>query len=156
MSLLYVPFSLPAMLFGIVFHGWAARIVFVFFAAVSLVAGIGILRWRPRAHSLALGLYVFGFFNSLTFFIPGAMERTLVAMQEFLPQSPVQQVGMQPFLWLGIMSGSLGSCVFLWLLVTRRRAFLEACQALAHPLHYRNRSGRRSGVLSTPKNRSTV
>ena len=135
LSLLYVPFSVPAVVFGIVLRGWAARIVFAFFAAVSLAAGVGILRWRPKAHSLALGLYVVGLFNALSLLIPGSMERMLVAVQEFLPRTPVQQaVSMEPFLWIGFLSGFLGSCVFLWFLVTRRRAFLEACENRPHAM----------------------
>jgi hypothetical protein len=87
LSILYVPFPIPMALFGIVFHGWMSRIVFLAFGMVSLIAGAGMLRWRPKAHSLAVGFYILLAVNALSYFVvPGASSRIKQAMLELVPQ----------------------------------------------------------------------
>ena len=131
LTLVYVPFGVPAFVFSFVLKGWAARLVFSLFAIVCLAAGIGILRWRPQAHLLALGFYAFCLLNGLSFFIPGGMRRAIAAMQELVPQAPSQQAFLTPsFLGASVFLGLLITCVPLYFLVTRRQSFLDACHSV--------------------------
>jgi hypothetical protein len=130
LSILYVPFPIPMALFGIVFHGWMSRIAFLAFGMVSLIAGAGMLRWRPKAHSLAVGFYILLAVNALSYFVvPGASSRIKQAMLELVPQvngSPLPSMDL--YLRFGVLVGILYSAIPLWLLITRRKAFLEACR----------------------------
>jgi hypothetical protein len=131
LSVLYLPFSVPIAVFGIVLHGWMSRIVFLAFGAVSVIAGAGMLRWRPKAHSLAVAFYIFGAINVLCYFvIPGASSRIDQAMLEFIPKIGGSEfVSMRTYVRFGVLMGTLLSAIPLWLLITRRKAFLEACNA---------------------------
>jgi multisubunit Na+/H+ antiporter MnhE subunit len=130
LSVLYLPFSFPIVLFGVVFHGWMARIVMVVYAGVGLLAGAGMLRWRPRAHSVAVGIYIFGLVNAISYYIiPGAFERMNDAFLEMVPQAQGSQVlPSDIFYKFGMLIGVLGAAVALWFLLTRRKAFLDACK----------------------------
>src|SRR5688572_10748296 len=139
LSLLYLPFGVPATLFGMVFRGWAARGAFLLLGLTGLLAGIGMLRLRPRAHSLAIGFYIFGIVNTLTLlFLPGSLGRMNEILLEMVPQSPGNQaLFTDMFARLGmiggLIGGAIGSAVPLWFLVTRRRAFLDACETPPPP-----------------------
>ena len=119
----------PMMVFGFVLRGWASRALLLLFLACGLAGGIGMLRWRTWAHSLAVGFYGFGLLNVLSFVIPGAVPRMKDAMQEFMP--PNAPFDPTVFVWFGLVIGLLTSGVLLWFLLTRRRVFLDACNAPA-------------------------
>jgi multisubunit Na+/H+ antiporter MnhE subunit len=132
LSVLYLPFPFPIVLFGVVFHGWMARIVLLIYAGVGLLAGAGMLRWRPRAHSLAVGIYIFGLVNLISYYIiPGAFARMNDAFLQMVPQAQGSQVySSDVFYKFGMSIGVLGAAVGLWFLLTRRKAFLDACKTL--------------------------
>jgi hypothetical protein len=140
LSILYLPFSIPIVLFGIVFHGWMARILLLAFAGVGVLAGAGMLRWRPQAHSLAVGFYVFALINLLSYFvIPGAIARMSEGMMELMPQFQTPPVLPNDMLYrFGLLVGLLGTGVALWFLVTRRKAFLEACKTPVEAIRVSN------------------
>jgi hypothetical protein len=133
LSVLYIPFTFPTILFGIVFHGWMARLVLLIFGGVGLLAGVGILRWRPQAHSIAVGIYIVGLVNAISFYvIPGAFARMNEALLEMMPQPQARQVLPSDVVFrYGMLMGVLGASVCLWFLITRRKAFLEACKSPA-------------------------
>lgn len=75
----------PMIFFGLVLSGWASNLLLILFGAVSLIAGIGLLRMRPFARLLALGYFTFGTVNALTFWtLPGASER-FARLWSFMP-----------------------------------------------------------------------
>src|SRR5262252_3021646 len=63
MTAVQMLFSYPLLIFGIVLRGWAAGLALAIFAAISLSAGIGLLKKRVEAHSLAVGYSAFGILN---------------------------------------------------------------------------------------------
>lgn len=135
-SLLFVPFGFPTVMFGIVFYGWMSRAVLLAFSGAGLLAGIGMLRWRPRAHSIAVGIYVFGLVNAISYyFIPGALARMNEVFLKMVPQTQAPQVLPSDTVFTyGIAIGVLGAGVSLWFLITRRKAFLEACRIPAEAI----------------------
>lgn len=122
--------SYPVFLFGFAFKGWAAKLVLLLISATSLVAGIGMLRWRAQAHTLALALYGFFLLSTLgSLILPGSMARMQDAMREMAYPGPNDLPAFnEPFMWLGMLFTVIAVCVPLWFLVTRRRAFFDACR----------------------------
>jgi hypothetical protein len=122
--------SYPIFLFGFVFKGWTAKLVLVLLSIASLTAGVGMLRWRPQAHTLALALYGFFLLSALGSLLPGSMARMQDAVREMAYPAPNDLPAFnQTPLWMGMLLGIIAVCVPLWFLVTRRRAFLDACRA---------------------------
>jgi hypothetical protein len=120
---LFLPF--PAMLFGLVFRGWTARLFFLGFAAIECWLGVELLRLRPLSRILALAFFAFGVVNCLLFvFLPGFPER-IRAVMDSLPagwpgaDQPATVSSMQPAMVLG----ALACIVPIWFLVARRGAF---------------------------------
>ena len=97
---------------------------------VSLVAGIGILRWRAKAHSLAVAMYAFGLINLISYFVvPGSFDRMRELSHEMMPPGAVGSSSINDsLLWFGMLMGLPGTCLILWLLISRRQAFLDACE----------------------------
>jgi hypothetical protein len=118
----------PAMMLGMIIEGWPGRVVYLLIAAFNLVTGIGLLKWRHWAHSMALGLYAFGAINIALSFVTGALSRMQEMIGTFLPPPyPTPQTAWT--LQLSMISGMALSIVIFWLLISRRRAFLNACDA---------------------------
>jgi len=119
----------PAMMLGMVIEGWPSRVVYLLLGAFNIVTGIGLLKWRRWAHSMALGLYAYGAINIALSFVTGALSRLQETMQNLLPPAPYPSVQTGWSLQFGVISGMALSIVILWLLISRRRAFLRACDA---------------------------
>jgi len=121
--------SYPVMFFGMVFTGWTARAIILLWSAASIAAGIGMLRWRAPAHTLALTVYGFGLLTLIAnVILPGAVERMRTLMLQMNPQleatSPLVSAAFVRF--SGVF-GILAVAVPVWFLITRRQAFLDAC-----------------------------
>lgn len=90
----------PIIVLGIVLTGWAATLLFIAFGAVSLVAGIGLLRLRNYARLLAIAYLAFGVLNSIvSFVLPGGnarFARMIAAMPSFLqaPNPPAINIAL--------------------------------------------------------------
>jgi hypothetical protein len=117
--------SYPSLMFGFVFDGSTGRLILLAFGAYALVTGIGILKWRPWGHTMALAFYGFGIVNGILCLLPGAMERMREAMNAILPPNPA--LDSTVFLSIGLIFGLAVSAVLFVLLLSRRRAFLAAC-----------------------------
>jgi hypothetical protein len=122
----------PLVLLGIVLRGWAAGLALALFAAISLSAGIGLLKKRIEAHSLAVGYFAFGVLNAVSYLVlPGSFAR----MQELVRETennqalPVNAVG--PFMVVGMVISIIGVSAILWFLIKARQPFIDACRATA-------------------------
>ncbi|MCI0628028.1 MAG: hypothetical protein L0387_41310 [Acidobacteria bacterium] len=126
----YLLFSYPAVFFGFALRGWAARLTYFLMVLAGLLIGIGLLRWKPAAHTLAVVYYGFSLLNLAgSILLPGAYPRIQALMQEMLPAGSRSGSELtEQFFWFGILLGLLGTAVPLWFLITRRQAFLDACQ----------------------------
>ena len=124
-------FSYPLLLFGIVLRGWAAGLALAVFAAVSLSAGIGLLKKRVEAHSLAAGYFAFGILNGVSYIVlPGTWAR----MQDILRETQgVQSPGLPAspsFMIVVTLMGLAFTSAVLWLLIRARKPFIAACQGI--------------------------
>lgn len=125
---LYLVTHYPAMLFGMVIHGWPGRAFYLFFSLAGVAIGIGLLRLKPLSHTLAVWFYVFGLVNlAANLLLPGAHARFEALLQETLrPEQAWMLTSARSFLWFGFLCGALGTALPLWFLVTRKQAYLAA------------------------------
>jgi hypothetical protein len=129
LALAFMP-SYPVFLFGFAFHGWMARLTLILLSLATLVAGVGMLRWHPRAHTLALAIYAFTLLSTLgSLILPGSTARMQAAMQEISYSQPAPFPVSSSLLCFSLLLALVAVGVPLWFLVTRRRAFLDACHA---------------------------
>jgi hypothetical protein len=135
-SMIGLVWSFPILFFGFPVHGWAARVIFVLFGVVSLLSGVGMLRKRVEALYLALGYFAFALLNGLAFFaIPGSAARMQDLMREMgTGQAMPANLG-NTFMTFGMLIGPIAMIVALWLLISRRRAFIEGCGANSGTVH---------------------
>jgi hypothetical protein len=121
-------FAYPVLLFGIVVRGWAASLLMAVFAAVGLSAGIGMLKKRLEAHSLAVGYFGFGMLNGASLMLlPGSVGR----MQAVLRETQVNQAlpwDMKAFTMFAAFVGILTVGTMLFFLLRARKPFVDACQ----------------------------
>ncbi len=125
-------FSYPLLLFGIVLRGWAAGVALALFAAVSLSAGIGLLKKRSEAHSLAVGYFAFGILNVISYVVlPGSFARMQDVIREAQPSqaSGFPAGDMNSFMVFIMLFGLVFTIAVLVLLIKARRPFIAACQA---------------------------
>lgn len=113
---------------------WAAFSVGVAYMLVALSLGVGLLRCRPWARSLAIAFYAWSILDSLVARgLPGSFERYLSAVavvrmgatgstkMGFV--SPTSIGGSTFHFWLPVLVGTPIWVVFIYFLWTRRAAF---------------------------------
>lgn len=134
-------FSFPAPLFG--FYLKNAIAVIALLATMGLLAfacGLGLLKLKPWARTLAIAMFSFSVMNSLvTVAVPGGMGRFAEAMNETfsrmfaqLPANAPLPAPPQQFftsllvypMWVGFIFGAVASVVQIYFLITRRAAFV--------------------------------
>lgn len=127
---LYLHFAsrYPAMLFGMLIHGWQGKAIYLFYSLASVGIGVALLRLKPLGHALAVWYYVFGLCNLLaSLLLPGAHARSEALLHEALRPDQAWMVTSVPsFLWFGLVWGALAIALPLWFLVTRKEAYLAA------------------------------
>jgi hypothetical protein len=119
-------FSYPFVIAGFVVRGAVAEVVLLVCAAVCLTAGIGMLRKRIEAHTLAVAYFGFGLLNALSMALPGLNAKTKEIMNETLSRTPFAAGTVEAYVWLGVAIGLIGALAALWFLLTRRKAFIAA------------------------------
>jgi hypothetical protein len=118
----------PVVLLGIVVRGWAASLLLALFAAVGLSAGIGMLKKRIEAHSLAVGYFGFGLLNVASLMLlPGSFGRMQAVLRETQGNQALP-VDMKAFMKLTTFVGVLTVGMMLFLLIRARKPFVDACQ----------------------------
>ena len=127
----YLLASSPLFVFGFVIRGWLAGAIYSLLVLAGLLAGVGLLRMKAAAHSLAVAYYGFTLLNLATnILIPGSFARMLAVMKETVPPTPGTQFFLsEQFFWFIMFCGLLSAGIPLWFLITRRQAFLDACKA---------------------------
>ena len=118
----------PAMVFGVMIHGWAARVFYLVFAACEIWLGVGLLRLNSLSRILTIAFYGFGIINSALFAVlPGRTERLQDALRS-LPAAMrgAGDYGTVPYTSpMSLLAGCLLLAVPIWFLVARRRAFIK-------------------------------
>jgi hypothetical protein len=121
----------PAFVLGMVFTGWAAIVIYCFFAAAGLSIGVGLLRFKPWSLTAAIWFCYFGMLNSIvSALVPNAYANMLTAMKGMLPEVSASAGMMEPPPpLLNAAGGVLLMALPLFYLVTRKQAFLDAGRA---------------------------
>jgi hypothetical protein len=134
MTAVQMLFSYPLLLFGIVLRGWASGLALALLAAISLSAGIGLLKKRVEAHALAVGYTAFGILNVVSYLVvPGSFAR----MQDIMRETPGSQApglsggDMKPLMVFVTLVGLAVTSAMLALLIKARQPFIDACRANA-------------------------
>jgi hypothetical protein len=77
---------------------------------------------------LTVALYVFGLLNlAVTYGVPGGPARVRETYRQVFTDERLPETFVDWAVWGGIIWGLLVSALFLWLLLSRRQAFLRAC-----------------------------
>ncbi|MFL5597892.1 MAG: hypothetical protein ACJ77S_10575 [Gemmatimonadaceae bacterium] len=115
----------PAFLFGAIFSGWAAGVIYAVFGALTLFIGKGLLELREEARLLAIGWSFFALAHSaVVTLVPSVRARMFEMQRAFAPnqREPIPfDLGM-----LTNVSFALSAIVVvaaIWFLVRRRDAF---------------------------------
>jgi len=116
----------PAIFLGMVIEGWGGAAIYLAFAATSLAAGIGLLKWRRWALPVAMGFYAFGFLNTALSFMTGAFARMNELIQQRMSPVPYPALPSSPVLMLSLIFTVVYSLVIFWILISRRREFIAA------------------------------
>ena len=131
----YLFASSPLFVFGFVIRGWLGRVIYFLLVLAGLLAGVGLLRMKAAAHSLAVGYFGFTLLNLATnILLPGSFARMLAVMKETVRPTPETQAFLsEQFFWFIMFFGLLSTGIPLWFLITRRQAFLDAAKTPPAP-----------------------
>jgi hypothetical protein len=120
----------PLVIFGIVLRGLPASLTLALFAAVGLTAGIGMLKKRIDAHSLAVGYFGFGVLNVLSYVVvPGAFARMQEVYREAQGNQALPAAATNSIMAFAMFVGLVGCSTILLLVIRARRPFIEACRS---------------------------
>lgn len=115
----------PAFLFGAIFQGWAAGIIYAVFGALTLYIGKGLLELQEEARILGIGWFAFSLVHTgLMALMPSLRQRMFEMQQALAPQDPrvnLADLGMMPIVMLGM--GLIVSVASIWFLIRHRAAF---------------------------------
>jgi hypothetical protein len=127
-SLIPVVGPTPAFLFGATFTGWTAKVIYAFFAALSLYIGKGLLDLRERARILAIALYGFSLVHfGVLVLLPSSRARLLEAQRGLEANQPNPIPFDEGMLMNVIIGGSvIAAAITVWFLFRNRPAFVEA------------------------------
>jgi len=122
----------PLVLFGIVLRGWASGLALALLAAVSVTAGLGLLKKRAEAHSLAVGYFGFGVLNQVSYLVlPGSFARMHDVIRETQGSQGLPAGAMNPLMIFVMLFGLVFTGVVLLLLIKARKAFIDLCRSAA-------------------------
>jgi hypothetical protein len=115
-------------LFGAIFNGWIAGIIYALFGALSLYIGKGLLDLREEARILALGWFGFSFVHSsLVALVPPLRER-LLELQRGLERNQPNPIPFDQGMLMNVIfaSGAIVAALAIWFLIRNRAAFGRA------------------------------
>jgi len=142
---MYPLFHTPAPFFGFLLIGWSVPLIMLATGGLGAATGFGLLKMKMWARTLAIYFLLFGLVNSLvTLLRPASMSRLEDSMVNMQVQFMPNQAGMENFrasaeslfhAWFRIFMpamlifGVILAVVQIWLLVTRKQAFINANQS---------------------------
>jgi hypothetical protein len=119
---------LPAFLFGAIFNGWIAVVIYAFFGALSLYIGKGLLDLRERARVLAIAWFGFGFVHSSVVTLVPAARQRMFALQRTLEQNQPNPIPFDQgiFMFVILAFSAIVGVTAIWFLIRNRAAFARA------------------------------
>jgi hypothetical protein len=115
----------PAFLFGAVFNGWIAGVIYALYTALSLYIGKGLLDLREEARVVAIGWFGLSLVHvSLVTLVPSLRER-LYSFQRGLEQNQTNPIPFDPGMMTTVMfaSTAIVTAIAIWFLIRNRSAF---------------------------------
>jgi hypothetical protein len=123
--LLLIPLRMPVFLFGATFNGWTAVVIYIFFGALSLYIGKGLLDLRERARVVAIGWFAFSFVHmSLVTLVPPLRQRML-ELQRTLAQNQKNPIPFDLGMFTNVMLAFTAILIAsaIWFLIRNRATF---------------------------------
>lgn len=122
----------PLFLFGAIFKGWTAAVIYVLLGALSLFIGKGLLDLREQARILAIGWVGFWSFHTAVVALVPTLRTRLFEMQRLEMQRQVvsnqpDPIPFDPTMLMNVMSviGVIAAATAIWLLIRNRYAFVQ-------------------------------
>jgi hypothetical protein len=115
---------MPAVFFGLVMTGIAARIFYGVYTVAYVVIGVGLIRRTTEAIPLAIALHAIMLLNALTMIVPGVWRRYQDAMAAISPMFANE--GAQAGRYYGVFFGAAVAGAFLFFLLRARRTLAAA------------------------------
>ena len=119
----------PMFFFGVALQGRAAGACLAVFAALGLVAGIGLIRLRLWGLGAAIAYQALGLANmACLVFIPGASDRMFEAVMEYessrgMPSMPMDSAFPATMMRMSLIFGIVVGVGVLWVLFAYRKSF---------------------------------
>jgi hypothetical protein len=115
-------------LFGAIFTGWIASVIYALFGVLALYVGKGLLDLRERARILAIGWFGFGFVHtSVVLLVPSLRARMFELQMGLVKNQPNQIPFDQSTLTRVTFAGAvLVGGITIWFLVRNRPAFVAS------------------------------
>ena len=133
--LLIAPFTdYPLLLFGFVITGNAARALYLLYLPLTVYVGVGLLKLKETARLVAIAISAVHFVSTLCFAVlPGQEERlkTLFELLHVELPPPLTVASLMPIIRFACFVGLAFTLVLIWLLVTRRSAFVKQAEQTA-------------------------
>ena len=130
-SAVQVLMGVPASIFGFALGGPpASLLIYLAMFAAQAYLGIGLLQLQPLSRILSVYFFLFGFVQTALFVgLPGREARS-AAMLKALPSSMQPASGASPSMawWLPLISAGIGTALPIWVLITRKDAFVPPSQ----------------------------
>ena len=119
---------LPVFLFGAVFNGWIAGVIYGFFVALSLYIGKGLLDLRERARILAIGWWAFGFVHLIVVTLVPSVRQRMFELQRTIEQPQPNPIPFDQgaFTYVLLAFSAILGAVTIWFLIRNRSAFVRA------------------------------
>ena len=119
---------MPAFLFGGIFNGWTAGVIYAVFGALSLFIGKGLLDLREEARVLAIGWFGFSFVHaSLVTLVPPLRQRLIESQRAFTHNQQNPIAFDQGIVVYGVFAvAAIVAAGGIWFLIRNRAAFGRA------------------------------
>jgi hypothetical protein len=116
----------PAFLFGMMFNGWSAGLIYAFLGVAQLYIGKGLLDLRERARVLAIAWFGLSFVHlGVVTLVPSLRQRMLELERTMQPNQPNPiDPGVVMYVVLGM--GAIVAGTAIWFLIRNRPAFVRA------------------------------
>jgi hypothetical protein len=126
---------LPVFLFGAIFDGWIAGIIYALFGALSLYIGKGLLDLRERARVLAIGWWGLGLVQLILVTLVPSLQRRMLELQRTFEQPQQTPIPFDQGMltnWILTFSAIL-LAITIWFLIRNRAAFVRAENPQTYP-----------------------
>ena len=125
--LLWIPTRLPVFLFGAIFKGWIAGVIYALFAALSLYIGKGLLDLRERARILAIAWWGFGLVHGTVVTLVPPLRQRMLELQRTLAQNQPSPIPFDQgtMMYVTVAFTAIMVTTAIWFLIRNRAAFVQ-------------------------------